>query len=252
MFERMQREHARLDDLACEIRRELQGMPEGKLVCSVQGEKYEKWYHCIGSTKKYISRKNRAFAEILARKNFLVAQLKDIEDEQRAIEKYLKCCVIEKRTDKLLMEGTWQTFFTPLSKELRDWMQAPYEKNLYHLEGLVHKVGELVVRSKSEAMIAMALLKYRVPFRYECALQLDGKILFPDFTIRHPKTGEVYYWEHFGLMDHADYAQNVCGKIQLYVSYHIIPTIQLITTYETKEHPLTMNLIEKVIEHYFL
>ena len=251
MFERMQREHARLVEKACKIRKELQGMPEGKLVCVSNG-KYQKWYQSDGHTKVYIKRKNRVLAERLAWKNFLVAQLKDIEDEQRAIEFYLRHYPTEQRADKLLSEELLQSFFTSLSQELREWMKEPYEKNLYHTERLVHRVGELTVRSKSESMIAMALLKHRIPFRYECALYLGEKVVFPDFTIRHPKTGEVYYWENFGLMDRIDYAQNTCGKIQLYVSHHIVPTIQLITTYETKEHPLTMEVIEKVIEHYFL
>lgn len=251
MFERMQREHARLVEKACKIRKELQGMPEGKLVCVSNG-KYQKWYRSDGRESVYIARKNRALAEELAWKNFLVAQLKDIEDEQRAIEFYLRHYPSKKRVVKLMNEELLQSYFTPLSQELREWMQVPYEKNQYHPEGLVHKVGSLTVRSKSESMIAMALLKHRIPFRYECALHLGEKVVFPDFTIRHPKTGELFYWEHFGLMDHAGYIQNACGKMQLYMSHHIVPTIQLITTYETKEHPLTMELIEKQIEDSFL
>lgn len=72
------------------------------------------------------------------------------------------------------------------------------------------------------------------------------------FTIRHPKTGEVFYWEHFGLMDNPTYSKNAYSKLQLYTNHGIIPSIQLITTYETKEHPLTAETIEKIVENYFL
>ncbi|MFQ8777759.1 MAG: hypothetical protein ACLR78_10425 [Roseburia sp.] len=63
------------------------------------------------------------------------------------------------------------------------------------------------MRSKSEAMIAMLLHLNAIPYRYECALSLGGVTLFPDFTIRHPVTGVLYYWEHFGLMDDPAYAK---------------------------------------------
>jgi len=60
-------------------------------------------------------------------------------------------------------------------------------------------------RYKSEVFIDMALFTNNIPFRYECALELGHSTLYPDFTIRHPKTGEICYWEHFGLMDDPSY-----------------------------------------------
>ena len=66
------------------------------------------------------------------------------------------------------------------------------------------------------------------------------------------KTGETYYWEHFGKMDDADYSKNVFSKLQHYTSHGIVPTIQLITTYETKNNPFTINNAEKIVNDYFL
>lgn len=60
----------------------------------------------------------------------------------------------------------------------------------------------------------------------------------------------MYYWEHFGIMDDSNYANNVALKLNTYISNHIIPTIDLITTYKTKEHPLTIDTINRVIEEY--
>lgn len=62
----------------------------------------------------------------------------------------------------------------------------------------------------------------------------------------------VYYWEHFGLMDNPTYAQNAYSKLQIYTSHGIIPSIQLITTYETKANPLSTDIVEKIIAYYFL
>lgn len=144
-------------------------------------------------------------------------------------------------------------YFTPLSKDLYDWTNATYEMNLNYPEHLVHKsTSGHLLRSKTEAIIDMFLYQNQIPFRYECALHLGETTLFPDFTIRHPKSGDLYYWEHFGLMDNPSYVQNTYSKLQLYTTYGIIPTIQLITTYETKDHPIDVDTISKIISHYFL
>lgn len=76
--------------------------------------------------------------------------------------------------------------------------------------------------------------------------------MYPDFTIRHPITGEMVYWEHFGLMDEEAYRNSVYKKLKLYCDNGIIPSINLITTYETKQHPLDANHVEAIIKEYFL
>ena len=92
-------------------------------------------------------------------------------------------------------------------KELLKWMNSPYEHNTKYPEQLTLKtISGHTVRSKSEALIDMALHVNKIPFRYECALPLSDIVLYPDFTIRHPQTGNFYYWEHFGLMDDLNYS----------------------------------------------
>ncbi len=131
-------------------------------------------------------------------------------------------------------------------------MNAPYEQNPKHPEQLIHKTASgKLVRSKSEAMIDLYLYTKQIPYRYECSLQLGETTLYPDFTILHPHTGEIIYWEHFGMMDEPFYYQKVFPKLQLYTAYGIVPSIRLITTYETRTNPLSSEVIEKIIEHYF-
>lgn len=158
--------------------------------------------------------------------------------------------------DILLDDSEYQELllphFTPLSKELAHWQNASFPTNPKHPEQLsIKTISGHYVRSKSEALIDMALFSHQIPFRYECALTLGTHIFYPDFTIRHPKTGEVYYWEHFGLMDNPSYCRNVSLKLQQYSLNGIIPSIQLITTYETGTHPLNPEIIVKIIDHYF-
>lgn len=109
-----------------------------------------------------------------------------------------------------------------------------------------------MLRSKSEMMIDMFLFLNKIPFRYECILNLGTSTIYPDFTVRHPRTGEILYWEHFGLMDNYKYCQNMHSKLQLYTSHGIIPSIHLITTYETNQNPLCSNTVEAIIQQYFL
>lgn len=86
----------------------------------------------------------------------------------------------------------------------------------------------------------------------EYALQLGESTVFPDFTIRHPQTKQYYYWEHFGMMDNDSYSTKALSKLRLYTANEIFPSIQLITTYETKDQPLDSAFVEMLIKYYFL
>lgn len=143
-------------------------------------------------------------------------------------------------------------YFTPISQELLTWTNNPYDQNPYHPEGLIHRsISGKLLRSKSESIIDMILFQEKIPYRYECQLLLGDQIIYPDFTIRHPHTGKLFYWEHFGQMDNPEYYTKACSKIHLYVSHGIIPTINLITTYETKSFPLASEDVKEIVDHYF-
>ena len=132
-------------------------------------------------------------------------------------------------------------------------MVEHYKKNEQYPEYKIHKTctGEMV-RSKSEAFIYTCLCNHKIPFRYECELWLGEIVFYPDFTIRHPKTGKQYYWEHLGLMDKPEYIHRAYNKLDVYGCHGIVPTINLITTYETKGYPLSIQAIENLIKEYFL
>jgi len=238
------------------LSQQIEGLPKGKISISHTG-KYTKWYHIIDKAKSLISKRNRILASQLATKKYLVYLKSDLEQEKNAIDFYLRHHKMEKKADILYSRKEYEELisphFKPTSKELLHWMNSPYEKNMTHQEMLVHKtISGNTVRSKSETIIDTFLFKNKISFRYECILELNGIMIFPDFTIRHPQTGAVYYWEHFGMMDDARYSKNVGAKLQLYINNGIIPGIQLITTYETKEEPLSIEYVEKLIEYYFL
>lgn len=248
-------QYKKINDQIQSIEHQLKDFPDGNLVCTHNG-KYYKWYQSTGHSCTYIPKKDKAFANKLALKKYLISQLKDLQQEKIAIEHYLKRHSNSSYVQKILNHPEFQTlltpYFTPISKKLSEWMNEPFEQNQKHPEHLIHKSSSgHLLRSKSEAIIDMLLYMHKVPFRYECALHLGESTIFPDFTIKHPNTGDTYYWEHFGLMDNPQYSQNTFSKLQIYSSNGIIPSINLITTFENKEHPLDVETISKIIEHYF-
>lgn len=251
-------ESKQLEEQIKSTQNQISNLPEGKLICA-RSNGYYKWFQSDGRHKVYIPKTNRQLAEQLAIKKYLSFLSEDLSNEKKAVDAYLTQHDSQSNKASQLLTDfpeyakLLSPFFSPLSQELLEWASAPYEHNPKFPEYLIHKCqsGNLV-RSKSEAMIDMFLYLNKIPFRYECALQLGEATIFPDFTIRHPQTGAVYYWEHFGMMDDPHYCQNACTKLQLYTSYKIIPTIHLITTYETKANPLYSEDVRKIIEHYFL
>ena len=257
IYQKVKEEHHRLTLQLEDIRSRLSSLPDGGLICARNGRHF-KWYLTDGHHKTYIPKKNREYVEQLAVKKYLSLQAQSILREIRSMEYYLRHHEsVRSPAEDLLTAPEYQellaSHFTPVSQELFTWMSAPYERNQQFPEQLIHKTSSgIMVRSKSEAIIDMLLHINKIPFRYECKLQLGETILYPDFTLRHPSTGQIFYWEHFGMMDNSSYCRNASAKLQLYFSHGIIPTINLITTYETRDNPLDLEIIEEIIRHHFL
>lgn len=244
----------------------LSKFPDEDLICTKNGRNF-KWYIRKCGKTEYLPKQNKDMAEILAQKKYYKLLKQDIECELKASEAYIrKIEQIENgiengfeyysKSEMLLFNPGFDELlkkqFTPVNKLLQEWMDADYEKNPHHPENLKIKgMRGRMLRSKSEAMIDMMLNKNNIPFRYEEKLTLFGVTMYPDFTIRHPANGDLYYWEHFGMMDDEEYLNHACQKIGTYCMGGIIPSVNLITTYETKKYPLSLEKVEQVINEYF-
>lgn len=258
LYDRIFKEYQNIQTQITSLEQKLKSFPKGKLICCHHG-KHCKYYQSDGHTKTYIPKKNRSLAEQLAVKKYLSSILADLKQEQLAIEFYLRHHrPASNKPEQFLKElpgyrALLAPYFKPLSQELLEWKNAAYEPCPKHPEHLIHETSSgHLVRSKSESMIAHFLYINKIPYRYESPLHLHQTTFYPDFTIRHPITGETYYWEHFGLMSDPAYCRKTSSKLQFYITNGIIPSIQLITTYEMQEHPLTTETIRKTIETYFL
>ena len=124
--------------------------------------------------------------------------------------------------------------------------------NTFFDEKLIHKTvrGELV-RSKSEVIIANALFYNGLSYEYEPELILEGKIKRPDFKITDADTGEVWYWEHCGMMSDTKYAKRWADKESFYAKNGILLGKNLIVTEEYDGEGLASDQIDAMIKDIF-
>ena len=232
-------------------------MPAGELIVAKNNKNY-KWYFHNQNTTIYLPKKEIELAKKLTLKKYYQLRKEELQRELQACQMYMqkadcKKDMLEKMLDNEEYERLLGGRRHSVKKELENWMNEKYEKNGSHPENLIVKGTQgKFLRSKSEAIIDKVLYTNGIPFRYEDKLVLENTFLYPDFTARHPKTGQVYYWEHFGLMDQPEYINRACQKIKMYCENGIIPGINLILTYETKENPLSIDQVEKIVKEYFL
>jgi len=248
-------ESKRLEEQMKFLKSQIKELPEGKLICA-HNENRWKWYCSDGHKSVYIPKKEQKFAEKLAEKRYLSLLYEDICQEKAAIDYYLRHHKPSKAEEMLIEESEYQKLlsstFKSQSQEMTDWINSQYEICKKYPEKRIFKTASRnKVRSKSEVLIDMALYTNKIPFRYECELILGESIVYPDFTIKHPKTGRIVYWEHFGRMDDEKYARGAILKLKTYIENGIIPSVDLITTYETKECPLDYETVEKIVKEYF-
>ena len=263
---RLLSERKRLENLVMEL-------PSGTLSFGKnvsKGKKYYKWYVSDDSKgqrsrKIYLRREHRSLARQLARKSLLQARLKDIDQELNAIDAYMSKQSKTNFWNKVIRtpgireliaddDCEAEKFWAPpeMAEELRQWMYAEYEtNNIYPEQKNVPTDVGIMVRSKSEAIIVMLLTMFNIPFRYECKLEVGGHIFYPDFTIRHPITGETFYWEHAGRLDLQDYRMDFLSKLRIYMNNGIIPDNNLILTFESPGHPLDIAIIMDKLEEFF-
>jgi hypothetical protein len=120
----------------------------------------------------------------------------------------------------------------------------------------------LIVRSKSEALIAEYLLAAGIPFKYEVALDLEASYfdeagfehivterVYPDFTIYLPD-GNVMLWEHEGMMDKEDYRKRNLYKMMLYYRNGYYVPHNLIFTMESNDRLFDSGAARRIVDGF--
>lgn len=240
-----------------DLQEQLRQLPNGELRINKNHNGY-RWYHSCENKTDPILKKNRSLAETLAYKQHLTLELSQLIHERDALLLYLKQFPQKTSpiTKKLIASEEYQSLLSShcISHDqiIQNWLNEPYTPNPFHPEHLSYpSITGKMRRSKSETIIEAALFHHQLPYRYECPLERNQILLYPDFTILHPRTYKEYYWEHFGMIDNPEYASSMGDRIEKYCSIQIFPSIDLIMTFETKKFPLDPIQVEEIIQYYF-
>lgn len=127
-------------------------------------------------------------------------------------------------------------------------------------ENLIHRTsrGEMV-RSKSEVIIADRLASLGVEYIYERDLSIEGVTKYPDFTIEDMESGNVFYWEHCGMLHVSGYRRRWEEKLAWYKANGISPYEEgggengtLIITRESAQGGISSQEIEQIIRKVIL
>jgi len=233
-------------------------LPEGELHIYPVGNS-TKWIHAQQGKQIYLPKSKRSLAEALALKKYYSLLLIEVKEELSLLTSMTNRSKTLSASDLLeesspyyeLLQGYFAKDKLPMS--VQKWHAEAYETNGSHPEHLIHTtLAGHKVRSKSEVIIANLLYTNGIPYRYEAALILNEMTIYPDFTILHPTSQQIFYWEHFGMMDKNNYCDAACNKLKSYCYNGIYPSMQLITTYETGKVPIRSELVQQIISQYFL
>ncbi|MDI3495093.1 MAG: hypothetical protein PWQ72_1220 [Pseudothermotoga sp.] len=94
----------------------------------------------------------------------------------------------------------------------------------YLEKNLIHQASDgKMLRSKSELLIYQRLIDKKLNPLYEKKLVFKDVEKLPDFTIENEDSGEVYYWEHCGMLFDSEYKQRWDEKYQWYIDNDILP-----------------------------
>lgn len=258
----LESEMQRLKDLQRKAEKELQRLPDGEIIWKdikrkryyylsvVQEDIDEESKKC--RRQRYLGDSDRKLREALIRKRHLT-DLQPIWEEN---QKVLAQCIAQYIPTSAWPQVAHAQSPRPVKKRRGNdlpWEQEPYESNPFHPEGLIHMTQSgLRVRSKSEAIIVGILEANKIPYRYEAVLDIGGRRFYPDFTVRSPRDGAIFYWEHFGMTGDTEYIVAMEDKLRVYREAGITPWNKLITTYDRENGSLDARMIEAIIRGHFL
>ncbi len=207
----------------------------------------------------YLANQKMIKAEQIATYDYLKKIIEKIDNELILIDSMLKkcdSCSVEDYYSSL--NYSRQKLIVPIrltdEQYVESWLNEPYEGSSVPFGDTEFYTGkEERVRSKSEILIANALAKHNVPYKYEYPVFTEELgVIHPDFTALNVKKRKQLYWEHLGKMDDESYVRDNTYRINVYEKNGMFLGDDLIITWETGKMPLDVKLVDQLIRHYLL
>lgn len=215
-----------LSQIIKQKKKELQTLPEGTLV-----RKNGCYYHRLDGKEKGIS-KNKYLICGLARRRYLQEEILLLEKQQELSDWYqAQYPSISPSQLITSLPPSYQNL--PRSYFLGIPDDNSSSQNPYMKEQLTYLTnGGILMRSKSEVLIANELESRGIRYQYEPHLILGSSIIYPDFVLDQPLDQSIVIWEHFGLLDKDSYRSRTQEKLSQYSRHGFFPFKNLICTYE--------------------
>lgn len=229
---------------------------------------YWQWYRTLekGGAKMYLSRNKKELIKQLAQKKYESMVLDEVYAQLSVLDHFVECYkpqkiqgIFDSLDDRLqkLVERI------PMSNESFGvaWQSKKYRGKKFSINApMLLTSGGVRVRSKSEIIIAEELASMGVPFKYEFPYVMDwyceGVVqkgpVYPDFTCLNVKTRKEFIWEHFGMMDDADYVNGAVEKLENYERNGFSIGENLIISMETMAKPMIPDKARSLIKKYLI
>jgi len=260
-----------LEKTKTKLERSLASSPAGRLstskkryttVAGTQTRTAINYYHVLEDGRRvYLSRSRQTTIAYLAQKEYARKALYLVTIELKQLNDVLLYC------DTPKLEDAWQDFLpekmrfvdppVPSDEVFRQkWLSQEYERKspIENDHRFPTEKGDMVC-SKTEAQQADYMFYHGYDYLYEKRLSLiDGGRLtwrYPDFTILDPVTREEVVFEHFGMVDDEGYQHSMFDKIRLYEENGYVIGQNFLFTFETAEHPFTMDQFIRILEARF-
>lgn len=235
--------------------------PKGSIHVMKRGNYYE--YYLRKSPKektgKYIKKSERELVSKIVQREYAEKALKLAKKEISNIDRIMKAADSAEKMKHLYSNSNpgIKKYIVPIDMSDEDyktyWQKEEYiAKSDEWLNTEFYTENGEHVRSKSELLIANALKKSGIPYKYEKPMKMpNGKIYHPDFTLLEIRSRKELIWEHLGLIDKRSYIEDALERMEQYKKKGIYPGVEMIVTYETTEKPLSTRDIKEIIKRYF-
>lgn len=248
-----------IDDILGYANKVLSSAPKGRLRATMSKNHLNFYIRTDpkSANGRYLKKSEDKIVQALAQKEYLEKVAKRAVLERGLLSSLLSFyqkAPMEAASDEihLYKRARIKPLFFSDEEYAEQWQMQDFVRNkLPGDDELVSDRGEKM-RSKSEVLIANALNRHHVPYHYERPLEIDGKTIYPDFTVLNVRHRREYYWEHFGMMSDSQYASNFTFKLSRYMANGIFPGKNLLISLESENQKFGTKQIKAIIQEYLL
>lgn len=209
-----------------------------------------------GDTKgTYLKKSELSIAAAIAQRDYqedlLAEQQRELCFVERTLSSYMSDCA--EKVLETLHPGRRCLVKSAIISDVQyvdSWLNRQYKQNPFPEAPRFQTASGIMVRSKSEMIIADLLYEAGIPFYYEFSFKLKKDTLYyPDFYCLNPHTRSEFIWEHFGRMDDVAYCKRTVRKIADYQQY-LPEGCGLVMSFEDGETQFTKQQAEAALKRF--